>query len=194
MAEVKLVLRWLNGSSLPVRVAPTATPESVLEIAANRVSAGARLIHNGHLLESYLSITYQGVRPGDTLIVHEKQIPDEPRARDRSFDKAVEGVLREVLRIHDSYFTPLGSAEAQAIVAHSTGEFDDADAWDDFGLPLYRTVIGKPLLATSPLPELREDSTSDDDEDSDDGGLRRFETIKEAAKLFSKHPWTGWAW
>jgi hypothetical protein len=159
-------------------------------------SHGARpvLIHDGHVLDAWLSLAYQGVQTGDKLLVVERQFILEPSMRITTFEVKTQSILFEVLKIKDSHYHPLETSRDGESVCKKVLDNVDIDPWDEFLPPPDETVIARPRLGTTPLPPLLEDESGDEDDSLDEPRRLTFGSVEEAGKFFSKNPWWGWAW
>jgi hypothetical protein len=193
-ADISLVLRWLNGDSMTISTSPTSTPSTLLEHVRSRPCPHEFLIREGRVLDSWLSLVSQGVKPGDVLIVYKQKVAESPDARITSFESKTESILLEVLKINDAQYCPLEISRDGVQEYRRLQRELEAESWDDFMFLPNFPVIGKPKLSTDPLPMPIEDEFTDDDDESDDPAELRFTSIKQAAKFFSKHPWQRWAW
>jgi hypothetical protein len=192
--EITVVLRWLNGDSMKIHTSPTSTPTTLLERAQAKPCPHGLLMHEGRLLNSWLSIASQGVKQGDTLIVYELKVAQPPSNRITSFEAKTESILFEVLKINDAQYYPLeicrdGTQEYQRLQ-----KLVDVGRWDEFTVAPEFPVIGKPHLSTDALPVPIDDEGTDEEDDSDESDELKFTTIEQAAKFLSKHPFQRWAW
>jgi hypothetical protein len=104
----------------------------------------------------------------------------------------VESILTEVLKINDSYHQTFETNPRNIFAYQHLLENRPTDPWDDFWRLADCTVIGKPKLATAPLPMLEDDDEEEEEEDERRGP--KFESIEEAGKFFAKNSGAEWVW
>jgi hypothetical protein len=192
---VTLTFRWPEGRSLSVQLSAVSNPEAAINLIlqGGAASCDTRLIFNGRVLDNSLSLEFQGVRNGDTLVVYQrKKFP--PQVAVTSFDTKVRSVLLEVLRINDNYYHSLETHPKGGLMYHKLRDAGEFDPWDGFRPPPDETVTGAAKIGEAPLPSLLEDSDPEEEDYFDDPGFPMFGSIEEAGKFFSKHPWNEWAW
>jgi hypothetical protein len=151
------------------------------------------LFHDGKVLENSLSLEFQGVRGGDTLIVYQRRRAT-PSTAIASFDAKVRSVLLEVLRINDNYYQALETHRKADLMYQRLREAAEFDPWDGFRPPPDDTVMPQAKIGVAPLQPPLDDAEEEEEDASDDAGFSMFGSIEEAAKFFSKHPWNEWAW
>jgi hypothetical protein len=144
-------------------------------------------------LDSTQPIVSQGVQTGDLLVVHEHKAIGHPEIRITTFEAKTLSILKEVLKINDSYFHTLEISRSGEKLYERLLEVGETDPWDEFAPP-DDTVIGAPGLSTEPLPGLLEDESENEEDDVEEPGRVQFETIEEAAEFFWENPWNRWAW
>jgi hypothetical protein len=189
--DLSLVLRWPTGASVAVRASPMSTPAAIIPAACG---AHSILVRDGFVLDGRRSLVSQGIRSGDTLAVLDRGLIVRPGAKTTPFESKTQSILCEVLRIKDSHYRPLETSRDAELLCKQVLDEAEVDPWDGFVPPPDKTVIARPAIGATPLPQFTEEESSDEDECLDEPRRLRFASMKEAGKFFSKNPWGGWAW
>lgn len=187
-----------NGRSVPVHIGPLSPAKEVVDMVYNDNSFSYYpfLIHDGHLLDLSLTLEYQGVQSGDTLVVHEHKAMKDSPSRNidlTTFDEKVYSVMLEVLQIHDRFYESFESHKKAQIIYQKLYNSTISNESPHKSV----TVIPdqKECASTDPLPMLEPEEQNElTDDDESDAYIVPFETIEEAGKFFAKHPWNEWTW
>jgi hypothetical protein len=151
------------------------------------------LVHRGRILDRHLSLEFQHVRDGDTILFYHGPDPRRDDPPSTSLETKMHSILLEVLKINDTFYRALETDPRGGILLKQCGEADAELPWDPFPLPPDETVIPKKTaLSEAPLPMA--DSDDSEEEDSDDFPLSLFGSIEEAGEFFSKLACHGWIW
>jgi hypothetical protein len=140
-----------------------------------------------------MSLAFQGVQTGDTLIVYQSNLSTEPSVHTTTFEAKVHSILREILKINDACHHSFDTNPRSSQTYRNLLDAHPTDPWDELCFPPDYTGIGTPKLGTTPLPMLAPE-LSDEEEDSDESNFPGFESIEEAAKSLAENPRTEWIW
>jgi hypothetical protein len=134
----------------------------------------------------------QNVRDGDTIVYYHPPDLASEQPRRTSFESKVDSILREVLKINDSFYNALETDPRGGLLFNEFHSSEQDFPWDPFPLPPDETVVSdKKELSVSPLPLGEEES---EEEDSEDLPMPLFGSIEEAGKFFSKMSGHRWVW
>ena len=180
-----------QGSVLPVSLDDNATIKDVVAaVYAESALVPVKVIHNGRILVPALTLRFQNVSDGDTVVLYEPpgvSVVKIPYIEATSFAKKLYSVLLEAHRISDREMMWLESVSDQWIV----DELDEEEAPAD----VFPTVLEKPpeTIPEAPLPVLVD--TKEEGSEPQCAVLKPyFSSIEGAGDFFMKQIEDEWSW
>lgn len=194
--RISLAVVWPQGRSLLIKVDPKDPVKAALDVVyeGSNCQYYPFVLHKGRLLQLALSFSFQGVKNGDELIIYEHAaMRPAPDVEPHSFDANVFSVMVEAMLIHDKAYRHIEGNSRAGLLFQTLHDARQESEWITQE-PLETVVPQKAEeVSTAPLPMLvATDDEPDDDYESYE--VPSFETIEEAGKFFSKHPFSQWSW
>ena len=126
-------------------------------VALKHLSTVPFLIFNGALIDSWLSLAYQGIKNGDSIVVYDLSFRENVSDLDevdylaQDFEERVESVWIESMKIEDRILTAVdicGKTESLYKQIEALCEQQEEPERKD------KTVIGESAIGVDPLPAL----------------------------------------
>ena len=191
--SITVAVLWPRGPSILVRIPPNEQVKAVLDIVYKDKDCNFYpfVFHKGRLLNLSLSLSFQGIRNNDSLVLYEHPSMwlEDPEP-ETSFDANVYSVMSEAIAVSDRVYRQFeGSYDAGKVLRLLGGSRPSID-YDHEETPL---VIPEKSdhISTEPLPMLVQD---EEEEETEFTGVPTFESIEEAGKFFTKYPFDAWSW
>ena len=192
MDHLKLTLKLSQGEALPMKVDGNITAGDLIKmVVPHDVAVRTLALHQGRILKPGLTLRFQNVRDGDTLVLYHREgsVRPQPRAAQvPSFEMSVYRVMLEAYRIADRNQKHLENGPDRVF-------FELSSSSDDEGEEPEPTVIAPSpdSISEEPLPEMFGDKGAKSCEYV--VPLRPyFGSIEDAGKFFINELKDEWFW
>ncbi|OHT09881.1 hypothetical protein TRFO_04420 [Tritrichomonas foetus] len=195
---ITLDVLWTNGAKVVVQIPEIAPVKDVVELCYTDKTLFYYpfLIHKGRLLDLTLSLKFQNVENGDSLVVYEHRAMNRPppKLEITNLDSKIYSVMLEALSLNDRFYHNIEMNQKTAIlyqklVPAATMTIENDLEYDP------PTVIPQKKKEPSikALPPLIEKIDEYHEDEVNDENVPLFATIEEAGKYFAKHS-IDWTW
>lgn len=188
---MKLNLVLPQGSVVPVVLDDNATiKDLVITVYPDSPLVPVRVIHNGRILVTALTLKFQNVCDGDTVVLYQPtgvSVVKIPYVQRTSFARKLYSVMLEAQRISDRDLMRLESVSDQWILEESEDEDESPET--------FPTVLtdAPEKISEAPLPALFDMEGGDTDQNC--AVLKPyFSSIEGAGDFFMKQIEDEWSW
>lgn len=189
MSELHLKAYLMSGEEIPMKVREDTSVSEFLKLTMPEgLTIPSLAIHNGRILEPSLTLKFQDVNDGDTIVVYRRgvqAIVRMPYVRSTPFEERVYSFILEAYRIDERKKRRLEASD------HVIYELSSSD---DEGEPQPETVLGPAPTEVSeaPLPTMFDSSGNSDEYVVP---MRpHFRSLGDVGKFFMKEILDEWSW
>ena len=194
---MRVFVRWPNDSTLPVRIDPSESVASLIEMISLAVATEITIVltMGNRVLIPAQTIEDQSVTEDAVLLAH--FIPHFPEDSfdffseddevDSDIDCHFDSLYQERLRLNDISFNNIEMHRRPQNFYAALLDFETAQ------LPPIKTEIPtEKVLSEEPLPKLWTDDSKSDSDDSEGESLPKFASLREVGEFFARRKWHPW--
>ena len=160
-------------------------------VALKQLSTVPFLIFNGALIDSWLSLAYQGIKSGDSIVVYDVSFRESVSDLDevdylaQDFEERVESVWIESMKIEDRILTAVdicGKTESLYRQIEALSEQQEEPERKE------ETVIGESAIGVDPLPALVGAG------EGAPAWKQQISSVDENSRCCGKNQFSEWSW